>query len=164
VKSSHIDHLILKRLRKQLALSLSGLAQLLGLSGDNAADMVREMENGTRPISGPIARLCRYINQGVLGDEAVYPTFLICDGLEAAADSEIDSPGIIFHTRYPRFLAWVVPSQDIEPEMIHIAIDAVGSLAVGVWIDDPLPNGEDKTMALLQEAADLFDDYNERLG
>jgi transcriptional regulator with XRE-family HTH domain len=159
-----IDHLSLKRLRKQLSLSLSGMAQLLGLNGENSADAVREMENGKRTITPPIARLCRYINQGVPGDDVVYPRFLICDGLTAAADNDTDSPEIIFHTRYPRFLAWVMATQDIESEMIHVMVDEVESLAVGMWIDDPLPFGEEKTMAILQEAADLFDDYNSRLG
>ena len=161
---SSIDQLSLKRIRKQLSLSLSGMAQLLGLSGDNAADAVREMESGKRSITAPIARLCRYINQGVPGDDIVFPRFLICDGLEAAADNDLDSPEIIFHTRYPRFLAWVMATQEIEPNMIHVVIDEVESLAVGIWIDDPLPFGEDKTMAILQEAAYLFDDYNSRLG
>jgi hypothetical protein len=55
-------------------------------------------------------------------------------------------------------------TQDIEPEFIHLVIEMVESLAVGMWIDDPLPMGEEKTMAILQEAADLFDDYNSRLG
>ncbi len=70
---NQIDQLNLKRLRKQLSLSLSGMAQLLGLRGENSADVIREIENGKRPITAPIATLCRYLNQGVPGDDVVYP-------------------------------------------------------------------------------------------
>jgi len=44
----------LKSARKALGLSDSQMAAKLGLRGANAKDDFRRMENGARPISGPV--------------------------------------------------------------------------------------------------------------
>lgn len=102
----------LKAIRLALGISLSGMADLLGLSGDKANDHLREMERGAREISGPIARLLRYMEQAVEADEdaamtdltfRVLPRWLDCSDLEDY-DAEGDVE-IVMHTRWPRFFA-----------------------------------------------------------
>jgi len=45
----------LKDARMALGLSFLGMADALELTGRNRADVVREMEAGRRPISGPVS-------------------------------------------------------------------------------------------------------------
>ena len=54
----------IKAAREAMGLSISEFADRLGLAGANAADYVRQMENGSREISGPIARLTMALLDG----------------------------------------------------------------------------------------------------
>ena len=56
---------LLNEVRHALGLSFSEMAQALGLksagAGDSGADSLRQMERGTRPVSGPAHMLLRYM-------------------------------------------------------------------------------------------------------
>ena len=56
---------LLCAVRLALGLSYSQMAQALGLksagAGDSGADSLRQMERGTRPVSGPAHMLLRYM-------------------------------------------------------------------------------------------------------
>lgn len=51
----------LKKLRIDAGLSLADMAIKMGLSGNNAADRIREFESGRREISGPMLKLIEQI-------------------------------------------------------------------------------------------------------
>lgn len=116
----------LSGLRSALNLSHSAMAELLGLAGANAADRVREMERGARPISGPLLRILGYLSQGFGLDDRtpgalmarVFPRWLDCADLALGSGE----PDIIMHTRWPRFLAWVTP--EIPDELAPLLLAA----------------------------------------
>ena len=141
---------VLSGLRSALNLSHSAMADLVGLAGANAADRVREMERGARPISGPMLRILGYLSQGFDLDSGtpgglmhrIFPRWLDCSNLELDG-GEAD---VIMHTRWPRFLAWVTPKIPDELASTLLAggvpimpMDAglgLGDLAV-FFIDQP---------------------------
>lgn len=57
----------LKDARMALGLSFTGMADALELTGANRADMVREMEAGRRPISGPISAAVKLMLEAMEG-------------------------------------------------------------------------------------------------
>ena len=64
----------LKSAREAMGLSISDFAERLGLAGSNAAGYVRQMESGTREISGPIGRLTMALLDGFeCPDEEFWP-------------------------------------------------------------------------------------------
>jgi hypothetical protein len=87
------------------------MADLVGLAGANANDRLIEMEEGKRPVSGPMERALDYISQGVdlgAGDLAnVILARYLPDFLELtvpagrAGDDDFEA---MLHTRYPRFI------------------------------------------------------------
>ena len=98
-------------LRQAMDISVAQMATVLGLDGANASDRIREMERGTRPISGPALRVLSYLAQSVeLGSEGserfvskALPRWLDCSDLE----QDTGTTDIIMHTRWPRFFGWV---------------------------------------------------------
>lgn len=127
------------------------MAELLGLSGEGAADTLRKVERGKKPISGPIKRLARYIQQGTeVNAEAslALPTFMLCAPLEIDSDVEW-----VMHTKYPRFLA-PVTEQPVEG-LVCATVDGVEWLCVALWIDEPLGDPQ----KLVDGAAVLFARY-----
>ena len=52
---------LLQTVREALGLSVSQMAQAVGLLGVSGADNIRQMERGARPVSGPIHLLLRYM-------------------------------------------------------------------------------------------------------
>lgn len=52
----------IKKLRKELGLTQSGLAELIGLKS-NGEKTIRDWENERRPITGPAALVMRYIKK-----------------------------------------------------------------------------------------------------
>jgi len=145
----------LKGLRKAIGASVSRMAELLGLSGDNASDLVRKMENGSKPISGPIQRLARFMQEGVtLGNDMdrVLPRFLTCGDLMHIGGIDLDW---IFHTRYPRFLA-VALDEPVEG-LTCFSADNIEWLCVAMWIDEPV----DDVAGIFEECAELFAEYSE---
>jgi DNA-binding transcriptional regulator YiaG len=48
-----------KAARHAMGMSISDLADWLGYEGPNAADSIRQMEKGAKPISGPVSRAMR---------------------------------------------------------------------------------------------------------
>ena len=146
----------LKHLRKAIGASVSRMAELLGLSGDNASDQVRKMENGSKTISGPIQRLARFMQEGVtLGDDMdrVLPRFMTCGDLTPVGGIEYDW---VFHTRYPRFLA--VSLDNPVEGLTCFTADNIDWLCVAMWIDEPV---DDDVSVLLEECAELFANYSE---
>jgi len=144
----------LKGLRKAIGASVSRMAELLGLSGDNASDLVRKMENGSKPISGPIQRLARFMQEGVtLGNDMdrVLPRFMTCGDLMPVGGIELDW---VLHTRYPRFLA--VSLDDPVEELTCFTADNIEWLCVAMWIDEPVDDVTD----ILEECAELFAEYS----
>ncbi len=145
----------LKHLRKAIGASVSRMAELLGLSGDNAADMVRKMENGSKPISGPIQRLARFMQEGVtIGNDMdrLLPRFMLCGDLMPVGGIELDW---VFHTRHPRFLA--VSLDDPVEGLMCFTADNIEWLCVAMWIDEPVDDVSD----ILEECAKLFSEYSE---
>lgn len=145
----------LKQLRKAIGVNISTMASMLGLSGDNANDHVRKMENGNKSISGPIQRLAKYMQQGTplnVETDAIFPRFLICDDLHCEIEQEI-----VFHTRYPRFLA--TPLDEPHPGMNCVSADGIEWLCVFMWIDEPIG---DEVDGLLEECAVVFAEYTDR--
>lgn len=143
----------LKQLRREIGASVSEMADLFGLSGVGAADQVRKMENGSKPITGPIQRLARYMQQGIgEGELAPLPRFLICAPMTGA-----QQPELVLHTRYPRFLA-VVAEHPIDELMCATADPLeVEWLAVALWIDQPLHD----PLPMLKQAAAEFAAYSQ---
>ncbi len=149
-----MTHFELKQLRLAIGASVAQFAALLGLEGSNAADTVRKMENGSKPISGPIAKLATYLQEGVLDTrmKSVMPKFLLCDGMDDDSPAEI-----IMHTEYPRFFAHVVGSDNLPENSMAVQVDDIGSewLLVTLLIDEPI----DSVEPLLWEAAALLENY-----
>ncbi|GAB4223522.1 MAG: hypothetical protein Tsb005_18920 [Gammaproteobacteria bacterium] len=156
------DFLQLKRLRKQLGFSRAQMADALGLSGPLGETTVQKMENGTEPITGPIQKLISYLNQTIAGDEHALPEFISGQSLDSLADGETDHE-VIFHTRYPRFLAWVLDNSELEEGMTGIKIDFMESLVIGMWIDDPDIVEQHDVLNKLQKAATLMQKWNENI-
>jgi len=142
----------LKHLRRAIGASVARMAELLGLDGDNAADSVRKMENGSRPISGPIARLAKYMQEGVAegGMSAALPEFVICSDM--ADDIQLEW---VFHTRYPRFLA-AVTDEPVDGT-VCASLDNLEWLSVAMWIDEPVGD----PVECVTRAAVAFADYTE---
>ena len=128
-----ISHFEIKQLRAEIGASVTRMAELLGLSGENAADSLRKIENGSKPISGPIQRLAKFMQQGIAeGSMSVtLPEFMICADLNSKIELEW-----IFHTRYPRFLA--VITDDPVDGLICATADNIEWLSVVMWIDEPV--------------------------
>ena len=61
----------LKAMRHARGLSTSQMAKLFGLSGANAKDALREIEDGRRPISGPIRRVAEFMIAAESAIEAI---------------------------------------------------------------------------------------------
>jgi len=61
----------LKAMRHARGLSTSQMAKLFGLSGSNAKDALREIEDGRRPISGPIRRVAEFMIAAESAIEAI---------------------------------------------------------------------------------------------
>lgn len=142
----------LKHLRRSIGASLSRMAQLLGLSGQNNADTVRKMENGSKPISGPIQRLIKFMQEGVAEGamNQVLPECLICSDLEGKAEHEW-----VLHTRYPRFLA--VVSEAPVGGLVCASADDIEWLSVAMWIDEPV----DDPHPYILRAAAAFAQYTD---
>ena len=155
----------LKSLRQALGISPSEMSAALGLDDERGGDSIREMERGGRDISGPILRLMRYMEQAVEADAdpviadltfKVLPRWLDCFDLE-----DFDGEGrveIVFHTRWPRFFAFVVDDlEDVEGlKVADIPVlklpDEVGlGWMVALFLDPPVRD----PMPLVEEAARL---------
>ncbi len=147
-----ISHFELKHLRKSIGASVARMAELIGLSGDSAADSVRKMENGTKPISGPIQRIAKFMQEGIADGSmsTVLPEFMICADLDNSIEFEW-----IFHTRYPRFLA--VVSDKPVPGLTSATADDIEWLSVVMWIDEPV----DDPISFLMDAANRFANYTD---
>jgi hypothetical protein len=52
---------LLQTVREATGLPVRDLAMALGLSGEGGGDVVRAMERGARPVTGPIYALLRYM-------------------------------------------------------------------------------------------------------
>lgn len=128
----------LKSLRRSIGASLSRMAQLIGLKGGNAADSVRQMENGNKPVSEPIQRLLKYMQTGIgFGEMDKYlPEFMLASDLSNKIESEW-----VFHTRYPRFLA-IVHSEPISG-VVSSSVDGLEWLNVSIWIDEPVSDPQE---------------------
>ncbi len=150
-----MEPFVLTELRHAMGLSISEMADVLGLSGANAADMVRQMERGGqggRPISGPLRRIMRYLAQATASAKTegpfalvsqVLPRWLDCVDLE----NESGAGDILMHTRWPRFFGWV--TKDLSDDIIEILEDAeipiapmspglgLGRMAI-LFIDQPV--------------------------
>lgn len=142
----------LKTIRQALGLSVTDMAVAVGLNGDNAATHVRAMEAGSKPISGPLAVVLRYMQQAVEidGDAAiaqltmdVLPRFLDCTDLE----DDGGAVEIIMHTRWPRFYGLLIdelPGNAIDQleaagvPIVELPAAAGLGLLVVVFIDRPI--------------------------
>ncbi|MCK9687285.1 hypothetical protein [Scleromatobacter humisilvae] len=104
----------LRTTRHGIDASYRDMGDLVGLAGANANDRLIEMEEGKRPVSGPIQRVLDYISQGVdlgAGDLAntiltrYLPEFVeLTIPVAQDGDEELETLAMM-HTRYPRFIA-----------------------------------------------------------
>jgi len=142
--TTEFSHFELKHLRKTIGASLPRMAELLGLSGQNAPGTVNKMELGSKPISGPIQRVARFMQEGIEEGSMsqALPPFMICTDLHGEIEMEW-----VFHTRYPRFLA-AVTGQPVDG-LICATLDNIEWLSVAMWIDEPV----DDSVAYVKEAA-----------
>lgn len=136
----------LKRLRKKLNLSLSEAAYLLGLSGEHAADRIREIERGARDMSGSLLNVLRYIETGAYSD---LPAFALCNDANGA--------GVyVMHNHWPRFILKPTKGGENNAQGINQARDLVlidgNNAALLCWIDEPLNDHKEAT----QTAIDLL--------
>jgi transcriptional regulator with XRE-family HTH domain len=102
----------LRATRLAIGASYRDMADLVGLAGANANDRLIEMEEGKRPVSGPMERALDYISQGVdldggdLGNAIMaryLPDFVeLTLPAGQAGDDDFEA---LLHTRYPRFFA-----------------------------------------------------------
>jgi hypothetical protein len=102
----------LRIVRQGIGASFRDMADLVGLAGAHANDRLVEMEDGRRPVSGPMERVLDYISQGVdLGAGDLANTILaryLPDFVELAipaGQAGLDDFEALMHTRYPRFIA-----------------------------------------------------------
>lgn len=138
-----MEPFVLTELRHAMGISFSEMADLLGLSGANAGDMVRQMERGGqggRPISGPLRRILRYLAQATANPKTegpfalmsqVLPRWLDCVDLEA----DNGARDILMHTRWPRFFGWV--TKDLPDDIIEILENAqipIASMSPGLGL------------------------------
>lgn len=156
------DFLKLKRLRKQLNLSLDQMAQVVGLDGENRKDVIKEMENGNQEIGSPIGKVMSYLDQAVPGDENTLPVFISGSDLAILAEAKESAREIIFHTRFPRFLAWSADFDEVPQGAPSVQVDMLEYLVVGMWIDDPMIT-PDRTEAALLQAAALMRKWNQNI-
>ena len=63
----------IETIRRALGVSMAQMAQAVGLSGINAADHLREMERGNKPVSGPMQIVLKIDNWNRLA--AIYGNF-----------------------------------------------------------------------------------------
>lgn len=147
-----------RAIREALGLSVGRMAELLGLGGARAADTLREIERGARPVNGTTTRLLMYIQQGLdLELDArehdltaqVLPRWLDCADLESDAGAEI-----VAHTRYPRFYALFLEAlekdevrrglegADAPVDVVEFSAGSGLPPALIVWLDEPVaPTG-----------------------
>lgn len=131
------DFFTLKRVRKNLGLSLSEMAELLGLGGSESSELVRLMENGIVPVLAPISRLVQYLSQTVPDKNSDFLSeFMICQPAEDCSDQQRPAY-TMFHTGYPRFIAKPVKTSLLPHGAHSVPIDDIYSLAIGMWIDSP---------------------------
>lgn len=55
---------LLQTVREALGLSVTQMAQALGMNGDAACDNIRQMERGARPVSNQAHLILRYMAPG----------------------------------------------------------------------------------------------------
>ena len=143
-----------------MGVTVADMATLLGLSGANASDRVREMERGAKPISGPMVRVLSYLAQGVdmsaTPFASIVPRWLACLDLEAKDQGKC----FVMHTQWPRFVGWIASSQDLDAGLQDtlqqasipmLPLQMPGAHLVILYLDEPPAN----TAKLLQEATRL---------
>jgi transcriptional regulator with XRE-family HTH domain len=148
--------------RKAMGVSVKQMADLVGLSGPHADDRVREMEDGRRPVSGPIERVLDFMEQGLdigssdLGKVILsrhQPKFVQLSG----ANPSEPFFGIL-HTQPPRFLA-VFSANLPAPMQERLAASGLETLemptesALGLMVAVPLERFPGSVLPLMHKAA-----------
>jgi transcriptional regulator with XRE-family HTH domain len=155
----------IKELRKSLGMSLTDFAAVLGLTGANAADTIRHLENGKQQPSGPITRVLSYLAQAVDIDATtqtlatparLLPKWALCRGLEPQGRVV----EYLMHNEWPRFYG-VVASRLTPSELDLLVVAKIPVLPLDVelglghlvvlFIDPPAVD----TSAVLNEAVRL---------
>lgn len=122
--------------RHALGLSVSQMATAIGLDGDNAADRVREMERGARPISGPLRLLLGYMAQSAGAEPhapdarlaaRVLPRWLDCTDMQRPPGASASGPQVLMHNRWPRF--WGLLFERLPPQQLQ-ALRSAGACVV----------------------------------
>ena len=150
------DPFSITRIRRGLGLTYDAMATALGLTdedGNSGAQQVEAMERGEQAIDKPTSLLLAYLEDGLPGDEVTHPRFLWGDGLP-------DFETRIVHTRYPRFFARLVDPGDTLPGQVSVRIDAIESMVVYRWLDDPEAVPEDMMTKIMSAARKFVLDYN----
>ena len=88
---------MMRKIRKNVNLTISQMARIMGLSEKNGADSIRGIEEGKRELSGPMQKVLEYLSRM---DCEYIPEYMICDDV----DKNSTMPSWLFHTKYPRYL------------------------------------------------------------
>lgn len=155
----------IKEIRKSLGISLTEFATVIGLTGANAADTIRHLENGKQQPSGPILRVLTYLAQAVDIDAAaptvatparLLPKWSLCRALKPQGGVA----EYLMHNEWPRFYALAsshLTSTELDwldaAKIPVLPLDAelnLGHLVV-LFIDPPAVD----TSAVLNEAVRL---------
>ena len=117
----------IKELRKSLGMSLTDFAAILGLTGANASDTIRHLENGKQQPSGPLMRVVSYLAQAVdinpkttlpNSPARLLPKWAFSNSTETNGDPAF---AYLSHNRWPRFYA-TISSDLTKTEMAELEL------------------------------------------
>lgn len=164
-----------KQIRLALGMSADDTAVLLGLDQEGGGKAVEAIEQGKKPISGPLSKLILHLMQAIPTDvnsqdlddlDEFLPPMLECRDLSVVDPA---APcNLVYHTRWPRFLAFVEPEMDAEKASVAFSEDMAANKVMMMefpkdsglgmffvtFIDDPSAN-IDRAMKCVNDAAVL---------
>jgi len=143
------------------------MAEILGIEGTNAEQIVTDFETGFRPVKGPTLRIYESLNRGRWAAETLLkmPRWSVgrLDG---------DGPHTIHHNEWPRFVGRTWP-EDLHPEqwrfkkasMAAFSLDpATGCRQLVLAFIDHIPEGFDPEDLLTEAVRHLEDTILKRDG
>lgn len=136
INTEYTDFLTMKRIRKNLNLSLSDMADILGLTGDNAAEVVKLMENGCMPIKGPVARIVKNLSQpSKMQNQTFSSDYLIFQNSNHAKLKFNET--LILSQIFPRFIARTVHRSHRNSMKSSVELGDSEFLEFDSWVDIP---------------------------
>ena len=152
----------IQRLRKNIGVTTKQMAELLGLSGKNAATELRKYERGVKQPTRPVKLLLNYILQGTRRNDRrdILPEYTIASNLTRESPLKY-----VYRNEYPRFIAVLLK---VDPDLLTtddpveiLFNDFVYSnerdycFKIISWIDKPI--GDKKQY--MKKGVQLFEDH-----